>query len=50
MPIRPYEINLSMDVRAKPVTDPVVSSDFITSRNGVTNVLESISFKSKIRF
>ena len=48
IPIKPYEMNLSIDVRAKPVTDPLVSSDFITSKNGVTNVLESISFRSRI--
>lgn len=37
--IRPYEMNLSMDVRAIPVTGPVVSSDLIISRNGDRKVL-----------
>ena len=44
--IKLYEMNLSTDVSAIPVTGPLVSSDLITSRNGARNVLGSISLRS----
>ena len=48
--IKPYEINLSIDPNAMPVTGPVVSSDLIISRNGDKNVLESMSLRSECSF
>jgi hypothetical protein len=43
LPINPYERNLLIALNAKQVIGPSVSSERIISRNGVKNVIESIS-------
>lgn len=47
IPIRPYDRNLFTAFNAKHVIGPDVSSERIISRNGVKNVVESISWRSK---
>ena len=48
LPISPYDKNLLTDVRARPVIGPVVSSDRMTSRNGLRNSLGAISSRPEI--